>query len=467
MGRDPKTGTADSRALGYDGAGRIRSVIAATDPTLGQFHSYDGLDRLTGTQLGSPVTGTLGFGYDLTGNWTNQTVNGASTTYTTQTTSNRLTGLSGARVKSFGYDAAGNLTTDGATASYGYDNAGRRTTATINGQSWQYAYNGLGQRVRKTGPAGTTLYAYDEAGHLTGEYDGTGKLIQETVWLGDEPVATLRYPTGTTSGPATPYYVHADHLGTPRRITRPADNKVMWQWEAEPFGNTLPEQNPQGQGSFVYNLRFPGQVYDAETGLNQNYFRDYDPGTGRYVQSDPIALAGGANTYSYVGGNPLTHVDSVGLLTEVIFWGALPWSGGIVPGNWGQLESSFGHVSGNINGENISFGQRGWDETYPRADDYIHRQQQFRDGTGIRIPLTPRQEAELRRCLRSSNPEYSAWSNNCGTPWQECLNKLGVGTATSSLLPRDFLHDLGRSPFVEPGNFYPGPRPLQPLPTVP
>ncbi len=142
-------------------------------------------------------------------------------TYTTQTTSNRLTGLSGARVKSFGYDAAGNLTTDGATATYGYDNAGRRTTATINGQSWQYAYNGLGQRVRKTGPAGTTLYAYDEAGHLTGEYDGTGQLIQETVWLGDEPVATLRHPAGTTSGPATPYYVHADHLGTPRRVTRP------------------------------------------------------------------------------------------------------------------------------------------------------------------------------------------------------------------------------------------------------
>jgi hypothetical protein len=139
-----------------------------------------------------------------------------------------------------------------ATATYGYDHAGRRTTATINGQSWQYAYNGLGQRVRKSGPTGTTLYAYDEAGHLTGEYDGSGQLIQETVWLGDEPVATLRHPAGTTSGPATPYHVHADHLGTPRRITRPCDNKVMWQWESEPFGNTLPEQNPQGQGSFDY-----------------------------------------------------------------------------------------------------------------------------------------------------------------------------------------------------------------------
>jgi RHS repeat-associated protein len=179
---------------------------------------------------------------------------------------------------------------------------------------WSYAYNGLGQRVRKTGPTGTTLYAYDEAGHLQGEYDGTGKLIQETVWLDDLPVATLRYPTGTTSGPATLYHVHADHLGTPRRVTRPADNQVMWQWESEPFGNTPPEQNPQGQGSFVYNLRFPGQVQDAETGLYYNYFRDYDPGTGRYTTFDPLGLAAGINGYVYVDNAPTMYSDPEGLM---------------------------------------------------------------------------------------------------------------------------------------------------------
>jgi hypothetical protein len=82
------------------------------------------------------------------------------------------------------------------------------------------------------GAAGMVLYAYDEAGHLLGEYDGTGTLIEETVWLGDIPVATLR-PNGAT---VAIYYVHSDPLNTPRQITRPSDNVPMWTWNSDPFG---------------------------------------------------------------------------------------------------------------------------------------------------------------------------------------------------------------------------------------
>jgi RHS repeat-associated protein len=63
-------------------------------------------------------------------------------------------------------------------------------------------------------------------------------------------------------------------------------------------------------------LRFPGQQYDAATGLHYNYYRDYEPGTGRYVESDPIGLLGGPNTYAYVKLSPLRWTDSTGLVLD-------------------------------------------------------------------------------------------------------------------------------------------------------
>jgi RHS repeat-associated protein len=64
---------------------------------------------------------------------------------------------------------------------------------------------------------------------------------------------------------------------------------------------------------FTFDLRFPGQQFDKETNLYYNFFRDYDPQTGRYVESDPIGLGGGINTYSYVGANPVSFIDPFGL----------------------------------------------------------------------------------------------------------------------------------------------------------
>lgn len=70
-------------------------------------------------------------------------------------------------------------------------------------------------------------------------------------------------------------------------------------------------------GSITMNLRLPGQYYDAEAGLHYNYFRDYEANTGRYIESDPLALKGGISTYSYVFGDPLTLIDLAGLVVEV------------------------------------------------------------------------------------------------------------------------------------------------------
>jgi RHS repeat-associated protein len=103
------------------------------------------------------------------------------------------------------------------------------------------------------------------------------------------------------------FYAHTDHLGTVVKLT---DESGQLAWDAErlPFGETrvLTER-------VEMPLRLPGQYYDEESGLYYNYFRDYDPSTGRYIQSDPIGLEGGSNTYAYAGGNPLRHIDPLGL----------------------------------------------------------------------------------------------------------------------------------------------------------
>jgi RHS repeat-associated protein len=102
------------------------------------------------------------------------------------------------------------------------------------------------------------------------------------------------------------YTVHPDHLGTPQKMTD-SNGALVWDAVYKPFGEaeqiTGTASNPQ---------RFPGQVYDPETGFHYNYFRDYAPGLGRYVESDPIGLEGGLNSYMYVVANPVRLVDPTG-----------------------------------------------------------------------------------------------------------------------------------------------------------
>ncbi|MFZ3174227.1 MAG: RHS repeat-associated core domain-containing protein, partial [Thiobacillus sp.] len=192
-------------------------------------------------------------------------------------------------------------------------------------------YNALGQRVSKTG----LRFVYDESGHLLGEYDPRGNLVQELVWLDDMPVASLR-PDARGGRTVEVFHIHPDHLGTPRQITDSAD-RIVWRWDtADPFGNALADDNPDdGKGKksrFEFNLRFPGQYFDGETGLHYNYFRDYEPGTGRYVQSDPIGLAGGMNLYAYVGGNPVSFTDPSGLVKWTGTFGGAAYIEGVGAG---------------------------------------------------------------------------------------------------------------------------------------
>ena len=278
-GNQSQLSSVEASTFSYDDAYRVTGIANSTNTALSWTLAYDSLDRTTSA---SETGSTLGYSYDANGN----------------------------RVTQSGASVPGLLWTAG--ASFTYNGRGRMSSAT-QGTNTTYTYNALGQMIEKSGGT-TTILVYDTRGHLIGEYTGAGTLIQETVWLDDLPVATLRL---NGSGISL-YYVHADHLGAPRLVTRPADNVIMWRWDTDPFGTTVPNENPQAQGTFVYNLRFPGQYYQTETGLNYNYFRDYDSGSGRYVQSDPIGVAGSNNTYAYVGGNPISNIDPLGLWTRQI-----------------------------------------------------------------------------------------------------------------------------------------------------
>lgn len=295
--------SAGLKTYGYDSAYRITGIIDATDGSLSQTYSYDALDRLTtatGTNLNQSWT------YDANGNRLTQG-GGSSSSYTNSTTSNRVSSISGALTRSYSYDATGNTLSDG-TATYIFDNSGRMISATNGGLTTSYTINALGQRVRKNNTAGTTHFVYDEVGHLIGEYGASGNLVQEIIWLDDTPVAVLK-PNG---GGISLYYIHSDHLNTPRKITRPSDNAIVWRWDHDPFGTTAANQNPSALGTFIFNLRFPGQYWDSETELHYNMARDYDAAIGRYVQSDPVGLKGGLNTYAYAINRPTMLADPTG-----------------------------------------------------------------------------------------------------------------------------------------------------------
>ena len=166
----------------------------------------------------------------------------------------------------------------------------------------QYTYDAHGQRLIKVGSTtGTTIYQYDRAGHLLEESDSQGNAQVDYVYLYGRPVATIQLSNNKI------YFLHGDRLGSPQ-IATDGTQAVAWSTGYQPFG-----QIDAAPATITQDLRLPGQESDLETGLYHNGFRDYVPGWGRYLESDPVGVIGGLNTYAYAAGNPLRYVDPQGL----------------------------------------------------------------------------------------------------------------------------------------------------------
>ena len=255
------------------------------DTSLTQNFGYDEQSRLLSVYAGAD---NESFQYDANGNRLMQT----GTVDTVSATSNRL---ASAGSNQYGYDAQGNTTTVNGAATYHYDPFNRMDSA----GGMAYYVSPEGQRLRKTGPAGTTYFAPDQGGALLAE-QANGAWI-DYVWLNGRLIG--RIAGGQVDA------IHDDQVGRPEAVTD-ASQAVVWR--AQNFAFT---QNVT-TASITLNLGFPGQYYDAETGDWNNGFRDYDSLLGRYIESDPIGLGGGVNTYAYVGNNPISGIDPLGLCNE-------------------------------------------------------------------------------------------------------------------------------------------------------
>ena len=283
------------------------------DPALRQYR-YDALGRLAEARDGSTQSTLQAYAYDATGNRSSAVVDGATTPYAYSATDHKLQRV-GTTERT--YDAAGNtLSIGGESKKFVYNDAGRMSRVQGGGTLMHYIYNGKGEQVSRT-PTGTFLqqvfFGYDEAGHVTGVYNFQSNRTQEIIWLDDLPIGVVVGSTGKL------HYIQPDHLGTPRAVVDPTRQNAVWTWalEGDSFGTTAPNQDADGDGQqFVFDLRYPGQRFDAASGLNYNYFRDYEAATGRYSQSDPIGLAGGLSSYGYVEGSPHVFTDTLGLIND-------------------------------------------------------------------------------------------------------------------------------------------------------
>ena len=248
----------------------------------------------------------------------------------------------------------------------------QRTAANGDVVNANYQYNAFGQRVIKTVATSTnqnqsqtqrqTVFIYGQGAQLLQEIhynNGSETKRKSYIWLGAQPVAMIQQLMGSSSQvDAHVYYLHTDQLNTPRKATN-QNQQLVWYWNSDAFGQGDGQSIADGNANdqlVQIGLRFPGQYKDEETNSYYNYFRDYDPSIGRYIQSDPIGLRGGLNTYGYVGGNPVMFYDPFGLFQ----FGTRPLAG--TPGSLALGNSNLGllHENGFFDdGSDIGFFPEG------------------------------------------------------------------------------------------------------------
>jgi len=327
----------------YDPASRI-DYWSTTGGTARSF-GYDELGRLT-TATG-PRGETISYTYSNGGSRLTQTVGGVTDTYAY--TSDRLTSVTGGNPETFGYDTAGRMTSRG-TSTFTWSPLDRMVSATVGGTSAAYGYDGDGFRVKSTVGGVTRYFLHDGSGRILAEYDGSGNLLIEHIYLGDRRIAS-RQADGTRS------YVQHDLLGSSWIVTQSSNSGEYAIWDYWPFGEPVsqfdfqaaaPQLAPEalctaanplfcdgfesgnllawtctnGQGGCVepdwelFEPLFTGKKQDVVTDLFYFEARFMDAKLGRFVSPDegPFDLENPQtfNRYAYAANSPYRYVDPDG-----------------------------------------------------------------------------------------------------------------------------------------------------------
>ena len=343
----PSTGAVQNLSYAHDPNGNITKITDVNQP-----HQEQDLQHTTPwiASRAPPAPGGASPGRTIrVGNRQTQVENGATSTYTYQTGTNKLTGVTGAQASlSFSLDPNGNTTSENAKT-FTYNQNNRLIKASESGSTkGQYTFNASGQRAtKKPSAASARVFHHDQSGNLIAETTSAGATVAEYIHLEGQPLAKI--DSGGTR------YIHPDHLATPQVMTS-STGATVWQIEAKPFGD-----GASITGTALLNLRFPGQYYDQETGLHQNWFRDYMPKVGRYLEPDRVTIASALyqtalahrnlrssrdtdaivwhyhllsqkrlrvltllweperqDPYPYAGNNPLTMIDENGELAQAV-----------------------------------------------------------------------------------------------------------------------------------------------------
>lgn len=321
-------------SFAWDSENRLAGITNAKYSAVTQTFGYDALHRMTSATGPAPLT----LGYDANGNRTTQ-VDPGNEAITISSGSNQLLTRGG---HSYNYDLRGNVkqvnyAVSGTSVAYTYDGYNHLAHANRNGAAsicetngacptyaagtTDYTYNARGQLLFRNGPnTGFQLFGYGLHGELTSETTvppgGGANNGNYYVYFNGSPVALVNNQSSI-------YYIHGDQLGRPEEITDGAGSTV-WLGLNYSFDRSI-----LIEGVKNVDIGFPGQIYDANTGNWNNGARDYASSDGRYLQVDPLGIGAGPNPYAYVGGNPLSRIDPLGLNTYTIgVNGALVFLGG-------------------------------------------------------------------------------------------------------------------------------------------